>query len=115
MEHGFVTALQDAEEKAKTVFKANRDLLPDSDDCQSSFAAFICYVHFPRCTSDTRILPVCQSTCTNLLNACDAHPATSCSTLVGDGPSSECTGSGIALRVPAFVVGAVVAVTAALR
>lgn len=91
----FETSIKNAEERAKDVFKANRAALDDDEDCQTSYAAYVCYVHFPKCTNDNRILPVCQSTCRNMLNACNADPVTVCNQFVGDAPSSVCTGGAV--------------------
>lgn len=102
-EQQFVTSVRNAEDKAKAVYAVNAFIVGEGVDCLTSYAALLCYVHFPKCTNDNRILPLCRSTCYNLLRACASDPVTVCDAFIGEAPSNTCTGGAMGRIVGASV------------
>ncbi|KAL7452063.1 hypothetical protein ACHAWC_004482 [Mediolabrus comicus] len=41
-----------------------------NQDCQDAYAAFSCWLNFPRCDDFQESLPLCQSACENMFRAC---------------------------------------------
>ncbi len=41
-----------------------------NQDCQDAYAAFSCWLNFPRCDDFQESLPLCQSACKNMFRAC---------------------------------------------
>jgi hypothetical protein len=39
-------------------------------DCQDAYAAYTCWLNFPRCDGFQESLPLCQSTCENMFRVC---------------------------------------------
>lgn len=41
-----------------------------NDDCQAAYAAYFCWINFPRCDEQDESLMTCRSACENLMQAC---------------------------------------------
>ena len=39
-------------------------------DCQDAYAAYVCWLNFPRCDEFQESLPICQSACENMFRVC---------------------------------------------